>query len=168
MMFRTCTLIVVASLLPIAAATAQTASKPKSDVDKVMDTGENIVEKPLKDMNLVKTEIPPELQAIMNAPYDIKGITTCAQIADAIKRLDAKLGPDVDSAAARAAKGQSSTEFALSGAETLAGGLIPGSGLIRKISGAEAAQKKAAAAVLAGSLRRAFLKGTGRAKGCKV
>ena len=37
MMFRTCILIVVASLLPIAAATAQTASKPKSDVDKGVD-----------------------------------------------------------------------------------------------------------------------------------
>lgn len=161
--------MIVAALLPVSvAATAQSAQKPKSDADKVMETGQNIVEQPLKDFNVKQDKIPPQLQAIMDAPYDIKGITTCAQIADAIAKLDAVLGPDVDSKAAVAAKDQSATEFALAGAQSLAGGLIPGTGLIRKVSGAEAAQKKAAAAVLAGSLRRGFLKGTGRAKGCKV
>ena len=159
--------LVIAALLPLAtAAVAQT--KPKSDTEKILETSENILEKPLKDMNLTQDEIPPQLKAIMEAPYDIKGITSCAQIAEAIAKLDKVLGPDVDSKAAVAAKGQSATEFALSGAQSLAGGLIPGTGLIRKVSGAEAAQKKAAAAVLAGSLRRGFLKGTGRAKGCKV
>jgi hypothetical protein len=162
-------LMFVAALLPIGvAAMAQTAAKPKSDMDKVVDTGQNIVEKPLKDLNITQDKIPPQLLAIMDAPYNIKGITSCAQIADAIAKLDAVLGPDVDSKAATAAKNESATEFALSGAQSLAGGLIPGTGLIRKVSGAEAAQKKAAAAVLAGSLRRGFLKGTGRAKGCKV
>lgn len=149
-------------------ALAQTPAKPASTTDKVMETGGNIVEKPLKDLNLVQDEIPPQLQAIMDKPYDIKGISTCAQIAAAIRLLDAKLGPDVDSAKAQSAKGQTSTEFALASAQSLAGSLIPGTGLIRKLSGADAAAKKAAAAVLAGSLRRAFLKGTGRAKGCKV
>jgi hypothetical protein len=160
--------MIAALLLPLAAATAQSAAKPKSDADKVLETGENIIEKPLKDLNLTQDEIPPALKAIMDAPYDIKGITNCAQIAEAIAKLDKALGPDVDSKVAKAAKGQSATEFALSSAQSLAGGLIPGTGLIRKVSGADAAQKKATAAVLAGSLRRAFLKGTGRAKGCKV
>lgn len=166
---KTLKLMIVAALLPMSvSANAQSAPKPKSDVDKVMETGQSIVEQPLKDFNVKQDKIPPQLQAIMDAPYDIKGITTCAQIADAIAKLDAALGPDVDSKAAVAAKDQSATEYALAGAKSLAGGLIPGTGMIRKVSGADAAQKKAAAAVLAGSLRRGFLKGTGRAKGCKV
>jgi hypothetical protein len=159
--------LVIAALLPLA-TTAVAQTKPKSDTEKVLETGQNIVEQPLKDLNITQDKIPPQLQAIMDAPYDIKGITSCAQIAEAVAKLDKVLGPDVDSKAATAAKGESATEFALAGAQSLAGGLIPGTGLIRKVSGAEAAQKKAAAAVLAGSLRRAFLKGTGRAKGCKV
>ena len=169
MMSKTFKWIIVAALLPIGvAAQAQTTTKPKSDMDKVVDTGQNIVEQPLKDLNLTQDKIPPQLQAIMDAPYNIKGITTCAQIAEAIAKLDSVLGPDVDSKAATAAKNESATEFALASAQSLAGGLIPGTGLIRKVSGAEAAQKKAAAAVLAGSLRRAYLKGTAHAKGCKV
>ena len=162
-------LLIMASLLPLGVAgAAQTPAKPKSDAEKVLDTGQNIVEKPLKDLNLMKDEIPPELQAIMNAPYDLKGMTTCKQYSAALAKLNEALGPDVDSAAARNAKGESATEFTLSSAQSLAGSLIPGMGIVRKISGAEAAQKKANAAVFAGSLRRAFIKGTAKAKGCKI
>ena len=44
--------------------------------------------------------------------------------------------------------------------------LIPGRFIIRRLSGAYAAQRKAVAAVYAGSVRRGFLKGLGTAKGC--
>jgi hypothetical protein len=138
-----------------------------SDIDKVGNTAENIATKPLKDFNLMKEEIPPEVLAVMKAPYSLQGIKGCSQYKAKISRLTELLGPDVDSGLA-AKKGQNAGEFALSAAESVAGSLIPGTGLIRKISGAEAAQKRAQAAVLAGQLRRAYLKGTARAKGCKV
>jgi hypothetical protein len=161
-----------ALLLGMAAPTLAQAQPDKpddkpSDIDKVGNTAENIATKPLKDLNLMKDEIPPEVLAVMKEPYSLKGIKTCSQYKAKIVRLTELLGPDVDSGAA-AKKGQNAGEFALSAAESVAGGLIPGMGLIRKISGAEAAQKKAQAAVLAGQLRRAYLKGTARAKGCKV
>ncbi len=157
-------------LLALAApAIAQTEpAKPKSDLDKVGDTAEGIVEKPLKDLNLMKDPIPPQLQAIMDRPYDLHGMKTCKQYSTAIGKLTAQLGPDVDSPEARAKKGQSPAEFALGAGASVIGGLIPGAGLIRKVSGAEAAQKKAAAAVLAGSLRRAYIKGKASAQGCKI
>ena len=160
-------LLIAGALLPLAIAGAA-QDKPKSDGAKVLDTGESIVEKPFRDLNLIKDEIPPPLLAIMDAPYDLTGISTCKQLNKAVGRLTAALGPDVDSAAARNAKGETSTEFVLSGAQSIVGGLIPGMGIVRKITGAEAAQKKANAAVLAGSLRRAYMKGTMQAKGCKV
>lgn len=144
------------------------AEKPRHDgLDKVGDTAERMVTKPLKDLNLLKDKIPPEVQAIMDRPYDISRLKTCADRKQAVARLTELLGPDVDSAQAQK-KGDNPAEFALGAAESVVGGLIPGMGLVRKITGAEAAEKRAKAAVLAGQLRRAYIKGAARAKGCKV
>lgn len=161
-------LLLGAAAPAFAQATPEKQAEKVSDIDKVGDTAENIATKPLKDLNLMKDEIPPEVLAVMKDPYSLKGLKGCSQYKAAIGRLTDVLGPDVDSPEANAKKGQNAGEFALGAAESVAGGLIPGMGLIRKISGAEAAQKKAQAAVLAGQLRRAYLKGTARAKGCKV
>ena len=169
MMMRTLTLALLLGLAApvLAQPTNQLPDEKISDIDKVGNTAENIATKPLKDLNLMKDKIPPEVLAVMKEPYSLKGIKGCSQFKARITRLTELLGPDVDSGLA-AKRGQNAGEFALSAAESVAGSLIPGAGLIRKISGAEAAQKKAQAAVLAGQLRRAYLKGTARAKGCKV
>lgn len=137
-----------------------------SDGEKIGNSAQNMATKPLKDFNLMKEKIPPELQAIVKAPYALTGIRTCSQYKAAIGSMTRILGPDVDSGVTR--KGQNAGEFALGAAESVVGSLIPGAGLIRKISGAEAAQKKARVAVLSGNLRRAYLKGSARAKGCRV
>jgi hypothetical protein len=161
--------LVVATLSLALPALAQTApEKPKEGaIDKVGDSAERMATKPLKDLNLMKDEIPPEIQAIMAKPYDIGKLKTCADKKNAVKRLTEVLGPDVDSPQATK-NGQNPAEFALGAAESVVGSLIPGMGLIRKISGAEAAEKKAKAAVLAGQLRRAYIKGVAHATGCKV
>ncbi|MFZ4688854.1 MAG: hypothetical protein ACOYLS_06430 [Polymorphobacter sp.] len=161
-------LLTGACLLAATAAIAQAAPDAKpSDIDKVGDSAERMAVKPLKDLNLMKDEIPPEIQAIMNKPYDISKLKTCADLKNSVQRLTEVLGPDVDSVQATK-KGENPAEFALGAAESVVGGLIPGMGLIRKIPGAEAAEKKAKAAVLAGQLRRAYIKGTAKARGCKV
>nr|WP_310524233.1 hypothetical protein [Polymorphobacter sp.] len=159
-------IVAVAAALFVASASAQTAAKT-NDIDKVGDSAERMAEKPLKDLNLTQDKIPPELLAVMNKPYDLSGMTTCAQYKAAIDKLTKVLGPDVDSPKVMGKK-ESSTEVMLGGAEAVVGGLIPGTGLIRKLSGAEAAQNKAKAAVLAGSLRRAYIKGVAKGKGCKI
>lgn len=161
----------ITALLMLAAATpaeAQAQEKPRSGLDKVGDTAERVAEQPLRDLNLMKAEIPAELAAISAEPYSLRGLRSCAQYAAAIAPLTRVLGPDLDSAAARNSKGETPAEFALGAGAAVAGSFIPGGGLIRKISGAEAQQKRAAAAVLSGQVRRAYLKGTARAKGCRV
>jgi hypothetical protein len=142
-------------------------TKPKSDLDKVGDSAERMATKPLKDLNLMKEEIPAEIQKILDKPYDISKLKTCAQLKGAVRNLTEVLGPDIDSVQATK-KGQDPGEFMLGAAESVVGGLIPGMGLIRKISGAEAAERRAKAAVLAGSLRRAYIKGYAKARNCKV
>jgi len=46
--------------------------------------------------------------------------------------------------------------------------VIPFRGLVRKLSGAERHSKKVTAALVAGSVRRAYLKGMRVAQGCPV
>jgi hypothetical protein len=141
------------------------AAAQEKPIDKIGNTVENIAEKPLRDLNLMKDEIPPKLLSVMERPYSLDGMRTCRQFNAEIGQLTAVLGPDVD--AVKPKKGETAAETMLGAAESVAGGIIPGSGLIRKLSGAEKAAEKAKAAVLAGSLRRAYLKGTARAKGCR-
>lgn len=146
---------------------AQVQKEPQSDLDKIGDSAERMATKPLKDLNLIKPKTPQEIKAILEEPYNISKLKTCAQKKAAEARLTEVLGPDIDSAEARNKKGKNPGEFALSMGESAVGSLIPGMGLIRKITGAEAEQKRAEAAVLSGMLRRAYIKGAGRARGCK-
>ena len=132
----------------------------------VGNTAENIVRRPLKNANIVRDEIPPVLAAASAAPYSLDGLKTCQQYAAEIAKLDELLGPDVDRVSPK--KGESVGDMALSSVERVTGSLIPGSGLIRKVSGAEAHEQKVKAAVYAGGLRRAYLKGSARARGCRV
>jgi|APFEC2959095136_1045048.scaffolds.fasta_scaffold00316_14 hypothetical protein len=160
---------IVMTLMTAAAALGQTTpdDKPKRDIDKIGDTVENIGAKPLKDLNIIQAKVDPEIERIMEEPYSLRGIRTCAQYRVAIAQLTSILGPDVDSPAFKK-KAKTPAEQALSLGESAAGSLIPFSGIIRRLSGAEAKQKYAQAAVYAGSVRRAYLKGTARAKRCKI
>jgi hypothetical protein len=160
-------------LLIASGAVAQTTPTPppqgeKSDLDKVGDTMSGVAEKPLKDLNIIKPEVDPYLEPLMKNPYALKGLRTCKDYKAAIARLDSILGPDVDSAAAQNQTKQSPAEFALETGASVAGSLIPLSGLIRKISGADARQKYANAAVYAGGLRRAYVKGLAKGRGCRL
>lgn len=145
------------------------SSEDINDGDRALDTMENIATKPLKDMNIMKKKIPPELEAMMAAPYSLKGIRYCRHYVAEVKKIDEMLGPDVDSPEALAEKKkQTPAEFAFGATEAIAGSLIPFTGVIRFISGAQKRERYAQSAVYAGTVRRSFLKGMGRAKGCKV
>jgi hypothetical protein len=169
---RTITSLVLLALLVGEAGLAQTPTPPpkekKSGLDEVGDTVSGVAEKPLKDLNIIKPEVDPYLEPLMKNPYTMTNLKTCKDLKAAIARLDSVLGPDIDSAAAQNQTKQSPAEFALDTGASVAGSLIPLSGLIRKVSGADARQKYANAAVYAGGLRRAFVKGLAKGKGCKI
>ena len=148
----------------LVAAGPAAAQETRNTSGQVVDSAGRMVTAPLRDLNLVRDGIPPELEAVMDAPYSLKGLRGCPDYAREIRKLTEVFGPDVDSKEAREAKG-TSTEFVLGTAESVVGSLIPGMGIVRRMSGAQAAQKRAQAAVLAGQLRRAFL--TGRAGGLR-
>ncbi|MGE5451995.1 MAG: hypothetical protein ACM3VZ_09180 [Acidobacteriota bacterium] len=127
---------------------------------------------PLTDLNLVRAEIPDVLAEARKQPYAAPSNVNCAHITQEIHKLDAVLGADLDAppsdnTPSLLERGTDAAENSAIGAvQRTAEGLIPFRGWVRKLSGAERYSKKVSAAIAAGSVRRAFLKGFGASHGC--
>ena len=127
---------------------------------------------PLNDLNLVRAEIPDVLAQALKQPYVTLADSSCGNISQEIHKFDAVLGADLDAPASDNSpslleRGTDAAENTAIGAvQRTAEGLIPFRSWVRKLSGAERYSKKVAAAIAAGSVRRAFLKGLGASHGC--
>jgi len=126
---------------------------------------------PLDDLNLRQQQIPPILTAAASQPYALDGLTTCADLNTEILQLTDVLGEDIDAAAApKVTGGEKTREMAgnatLDTVRATTTGIIPFRGWVRKLSGAERHQKEVDAAITAGQIRRAFLKGVGMQRNC--
>jgi len=117
---------------------------------------------PLADLNLSRDEIPPILVQAKASPYGSDGLTDCTAVRSAIGDLDAVLGEDFDMPGVAPAGG---LEFGKV-ARSVVGMLIPYRGVIREVSGANAHAKTFKEAIVAGMMRRAYLKGLGQAMDC--
>ena len=129
---------------------------------------------PLSDLNLVRAEIPPILALALKSPYQAPPApSSCAVLAAEVRLLDAALGADLDTPVTATnpslvERGSGAAGDAAVGAlRGAAEGVIPFRGWVRKLSGAEKYSREVAAAIAAGTVRRAFLKGLGQAQGCK-
>jgi hypothetical protein len=147
--------------------TAKGAAKEGVQIQKA-------VEAPLADLNLVQEKIPAVLEAAVKAPYALPSERTCPALANEVGTLDGALGADLDTPPTAAnpglvARGSNlvgdAANDALRGA---AESVIPFRGWVRKLDGAERHSKEVAAAIAAGSVRRAFLKGVGQTLGCRA
>lgn len=150
---------------PSASGAEQIMAPDKGDAD---DAIERAATKPLRDLNIVKTKTAPELAAIMANPYTLKGLRTCKQLNDEVNWITALVGPDVDDPALATRKGRNPAEQVLDSAEGFTGSLIPGQGIIREVTGANKSARQAAAARLAGQLRRSYVKGVMFSRACKL
>lgn len=129
---------------------------------------EGAVTTPLRDLNVVRVDIPEILIQALDDPYARPPRNAkCATLIALIRPLNDVLGPDIDTIPPDdgpiATKGRST---ALGVAGDLAGGAIPFRGVVRKLTGAESHDRLVAAAIIAGHTRRAYLKGLGEARGC--
>lgn len=147
-----------------APATADPAPQSTRDEKRkeTIDDTKDVVSQPAKDVGIAKTKIPPSLVEASNAPYSLAGLRTCRQIADAVRVLDAALGPDYS---AGGPNDKMSVGKAAGGA--VVNSLIPFRGVVREVSGAAAADRRLAAATQAGFARRGFLRGVHLTRGCK-
>jgi hypothetical protein len=127
---------------------------------------------PLNDFNLVQAPIPPLLVAVQSRPYAPPIDVTCTALAAEVKALDELLGADLDTAPTAAnpsliERGVTlATNEAVGSLRGAAEGVVPYRRWVRKLSGAERYTADVAAAIAAGTVRRAFLKGQLTARSC--
>lgn len=130
---------------------------------------------PLADLGIKKEDIPAVLAKAEENPYLMPAGQSCLAIAREILELDEALGPDYDAPAA-ASHDESfmdkatdvAEDQAVGAVQRTAEGLLPFRSWIRKLSGAERHAKHVSACAMAGSARRAFLKGIAVSRHCTL
>lgn len=152
-------LTLAAALLSCAgAAAAQDDQKVVTNRDPgVMD----VAQTPLQDLNLTKDEIPEALTDAVTAPYASERLAKCEDIRREVLRLDEVLGDDLDIVTDER---RDITIGKL--AKSAVGSFIPFRGVIRELTGAADRKRDFEEAILAGAVRRGYLKGLGDARGC--
>jgi hypothetical protein len=160
---------------PPAASQPMPPPDPPSSPENRMKTSEQVkkgsvegaVTTPLRDLNVVKVDIPDVLMEALEDPYARPRNGRCPTLTALIRPLNDVLGPDIDTIPGdEEGWGSRGKSTALGVAGDLAGGAIPVRGVVRKLSGAESHDRLVTAAIIAGHARRAYLKGLGEARGC--
>jgi hypothetical protein len=129
-------------------------------------TGEKmdqVVNQPFSDFNLSNTEIPILLAKVSAAPYAPPAENTCPGLRKEIAALGQVLGPDIEPTVfdknGNIISGGRAGEAAWGSARGAAEGWIPFHGVVREMSGAASHDRMVQQAILAGFVRRAYLKG---------
>ena len=102
------------------------------------------------------------------APYAVPADRSCDALVKDVQALDTVLGVDLDTPPTPTNPGlvERGGGVAVGALRGAAEGVVPFRGWVRKLSGAERYAKEVAAAIAAGTIRRAYLKGLGQAAGC--
>ena len=148
---------------PPAQTQAQTPAGEPSKTQRIEQDATAVAKSPLKDVGVVKDQIPQVLIDARTKTYVLPAPLTCKTLFEAVDALNAELAPDLDAPETQIKSGMSATEIG----ETVVHGLMPMRAWVRKLSGAEKNANEVQAAVMAGSIRRGYLKGVGLQMGCK-
>lgn len=126
------------------------------------------VTSPLRDVNVLRTKIPMVLLIAAQDPYARPRPNTCAGLIAAVHQLNEALGADLDEPPSRDQQDltERGTGLAIDALGSAARGVIPMRGWVRRLTGAEQHDREVTAAITAGQVRRAYLKGLGESRGC--
>lgn len=152
-----------AALLGATAVEAQT-TQPRTSDEASQASLQGALLAPLRDVNIMRDEVPKSLTGAQEAPYLDPQKASCAELAAMIAPLEAALGPDRGDGAAPPKSGGRS--MVLGALADVTRDVIPFRGVVRRLSGASRQDQKVREAREAGQLRRAYLKGFASANGC--
>ncbi len=131
-----------------------------------------VVDQSFRDFGLMESRIPAVLIEAMADPYARVTPANCERLTAEIQRLEAALGPDLDAPVNTEhqsnftrGKGQA-RDASLDALRSTVQNYIPFDSYIRIVSGADRHDHKVLAAIQAGSVRRAYLKGMGEMQHC--
>ena len=147
---------------------AQPADNDPPPIAQRHDTVESAVATPAEDLNVKKTAIPEVLQQAEVSPYTFATLGVCEDIAAEVLTLDAALGADNDGPAPPDERTADDKRNAQAAGALKVGveAVEPFRGIVRWVSGADAADKKIQEAIDAGFARRGFLKGVALERNC--
>lgn len=164
-----------AALMLLLAACASTPSP----TGRIQSTNEantanirGVATSPLRDFNVIRTQIPQVLLDALDDPYARPAPANCDGILLAVKQLDTALGADLDQPPSKddvdlIDKGRGYVVGAAMGAAVgAAQDLIPMRSWVRRLTGAAQHDRVVSAAITAGGVRRGYLKGLGESRGC--
>lgn len=156
------------SLSLAAAAVLVLGACASADKSRVSDAATT----PLNDLNLVNAPIPELLKTARRAPYAMPPDSTCEALTQQVRALDEVLGPDLDTPPTPSNPGliergtNAVGDAAVGALKGAAQGVVPFRGWVRKLTGAERYSRDVQAAIAAGTVRRAYLKGLAAARAC--
>jgi hypothetical protein len=162
-------LLATAALATAGCTTTRADGSPRiqTSSEANRESVQGAVASPLRDVNVLRTKIPPILLEAQADPYRRPYPATCESLIAEIRPLSQALGADLDEDAVDEDdlldQGRTTALGAVAG---LAQDVIPFRGWVRQLSGAERHDKIVQGAIIAGGVRRAYLKGLGEARGC--
>jgi hypothetical protein len=165
-----CSVGALAAALPLSGCVttrADGSAKVQTTQEADREGLKGVAKAPLHDINVLRTKIPEVLLQALADPYERPPSTRCAELIAQLKPLDDAMGADLDVPSVDEDdlldKGKSGALGMMAGA---ASDVIPFRGWVRKLTGAERHDHLVQAAIVAGAVRRGYLKGLGEAKGC--
>ena len=151
---------------PVSSTTPESAEPNEGGWTEVRKKSVDIGTQPVRDVGIMKREVPPILVKAQNDPYSLKGLKTCKQLATEVSNLNAVLGPDY--VVGNEVKENRAGKLAEAGGKTVINTIIPFRGLVRELTGAAPADRRLNAALDAGYARRGFLRGVHAKQGCRT
>lgn len=149
----------LAGLSLLAGCATQPMARPGAD----SDLGRAAVQ-PLHDLSVIRETAPEVLLRAAVAPYDLTHASDCPSLQTELRALDDALGPDLTP------NGKTAGVTVGGLAADLVAGVVglPFRGVVRWASGARSREAGLKAAVLAGMVRRGFLKGRQGLMACEA
>lgn len=151
---RSAGLIAGLVLCAFAAGCATRTYDPRAREDEAL---RGAVEEPFRDLSLLRDAPPALLTQAVEDPFRLPADGDCQALMEEIAALDAILGPDIDTPRESEDDSFNATEL-LTGA---VGGVwsLPYRSIVRRVTSAAERDRTLRQAVLAGMVRRGFLKG---------
>ena len=166
---KRCGVAVLALCVGMGAADAALAGKrqkaPQTSSEANADNLGSAVVAPLRDINIVRSEIPDLLKKAVADPY-APPKTGCAPLKAEIAQLDEVLGDDYDDVKDDK-DDESVSRPVLSVVASTITDVIPMRGWVRRLTGAERHDQMVREAIKAGFVRRGYLKGLMNAGTCQ-
>jgi hypothetical protein len=156
----------------IAVAAALSVALAACSTGRTADTRRGVTDAayiPLRDVNMMRPEIPLLLRNLQY-PYSTATLTDCTAVTRELAALDGVLGPESYQPGPNRNIWDRSGDFVeeqvIDAAEDTASDLIPFRSWVRRLSGANRAEREALRAVANGQQRRTFVRGFGASLGC--